>query len=361
MKKTMIITGTLLLVVLFGIVAILQHPAFGRSPRAERLARILQSPNYRDNQFQNLNHTPVTTAEGGRLKTMWDFLFGERPDLKPETALPVGKFNLHTLDRSEDLLVWFGHSSYFIQSNGKRFLIDPVLTSEFPMNLMFQPFKGTDGWKPEDIPEIDFLIITHEHWDHLDYGTLKEIRNRTAKVICPLGVGEYLEYWKFPADDIIEMDWYDQYQADETLTIHCLPARHYSNRLFKQNQTLWASFMIEAAKTIYISGDSGYDSHYAEIGNRFPHIDLAILENGQYDKDWRHIHMMPDKLPLAVKDLNPKQVFTTHHGKYALCKHTWFEPLNNALQLSELQISSVLMPQIGEGINPFEAETQQWW
>ena len=182
----------LFVVLLIGTASIIfYHPAFGHLPRGERLERIKRSPNYRDGKFHNIHLTPTTTMKKGGVQVFWDFFFGKQPDLKPHKSLPTVKTDLLHLDRNEDLVIWFGHSSYLIQNGGKRFLIDPVLTNRFPASLMFQPFKGTDLYKPEDIPDIDFLIITHEHWDHLDYYTVKQLKDRIGTIICGLGVGEY--------------------------------------------------------------------------------------------------------------------------------------------------------------------------
>ena len=364
MKYKKVMIAILILVVLGGLVAAaLQHPSFGRAPRGERLERIKRSPNYRDGKFQNLHPTPTTTMEKGGVRGFWDFLFGKRPDLKPEQALPVVKTDLQGLDRNEEVVVWFGHSSYFIQSGGKRFLIDPVLTDHWPMSLMFRPFKGTNVYTPGDIPDVDFLIITHEHWDHLDYHTVKQLKDRIGKVVCALGVGEHFEYWGFEPERMVEMDWNDSFRADDGLTIYCLPARHYSNRKIKRGQTLWASFLIDGKRRIFLAGDGGYDTHFAEIGRMFPGIDLAVMENGQYDRDWRYIHMMPDELPRAIHDLHPKRVLTVHNSKYALCKHPWYEPLNRIYEASAGQDYKLLTPQIGEPVNFSEpdAVTGKWW
>ena len=188
------------------------------------------------------------------------------------------------------------------------------------------------------------------YWDHLDYYTVKQLKDRIGTIICGLGVGEYFEYWGFSPEHIVEMDWYDSYRIDNDCQIYCLPARHFSNRLLKNAQTLWASFMIDGKQQIYLSGDGGYDTHFAEIGKRFPQIDLAIMENGQYNEDWRYIHLMPDDLPLAIKDLHPKQVLTVHHSKYALSKHPWYEPLENIHKASKPQSYKLLTPMIGEKI-----------
>ena len=137
------------------------------------------------------------------------------------------------------------------------------------------------------MPDIDYLVISHDHWDHLDYNTVKKLKDRIGAVICPLGVGEHFEYWGFDKERLIELDWNEDANLVPGFMIHCLPARHFSGRRLTANQSLWASFLLEApSQKIYIGGDGGYDTHYAEIGNRFPGIDLAILENGQYNEEW---------------------------------------------------------------------------
>ncbi len=328
MTKKMIIGISIVCILILAIIIILNHPAFGRSPRGERLARIERSPNYRNGQFANQEPTSLMTTNKNRWQIIWDNLTQKKPgNLVPPESIHAVKTNLKQLDLSEDAIVWFGHSSYLLINGGKKILVDPVLTTGFPASFMMKPFKGTDIYSPEGLPNVDYLIITHDHYDHLDYGTVKAIRNKVGKVICPLGVGEHFEYWGYPAEQIIEMDWNEAYAPEAGLRISCLPARHFSGRFLRQNPTLWASFMIEGHTTVFVGGDSGYGSHFAEIGKKFPHIDLAILENGQYNKDWRYIHTMPDQLPSEIHDLNAAKVFPVHNSKFALSRHAWDEPI----------------------------------
>ena len=247
------------------------------------------------------------------------------------------------------MLVWFGHSSYLIQTGGKRILVDPVFCMASPVSFVNKPFKGTDIYKPEDMPDIDYLIISHDHWDHLDYNTVKKLRDRIGTVICPLGVGEHFEYWGFNKKQIVELDWNEDSSLETGFKVYCLPARHFSGRGLSSNQSLWASFLLQApSQNIYIGGDGGYDTHYAEIGERFPNIDLAILENGQYNEEWKLIHMMPEQMSQAAKDLNAKKILTVHHSKYALARHPWDEPLQNAENMRNHDSLNVLIPEIGE-------------
>ena len=326
---------------------VLAHPAFGTFRHVSE-ERIQASPNYRDGRFQNQEPTPQFTGKGKRgdgLRVTGD---GLQEGRVPKKAIEAYKTDLKALPTDSDWVVWFGHSSYLFCLGGKRFLVDPVLKPEFPASLMLRPFPGTDIYRPDDLPEIDVLIITHEHWDHMDYATLRDLRTRVRHVVCPLGIADYLRYWHYPDDQITEMDWYDNSQflahkGHDYFTIHnsqlsitCLPTRHFSNRLLgRANQTLWASFMIEyAGRKVYIGGDGGYDKRFKAIREQFGQVDLAFLENGQYNERWRYIHTMPEGLEQAIRDLEPKQVFTVHHDKYALAMHPWNEPDSVAQAIS---------------------------
>ena len=130
--------------------------------------------------------------------------------------------------RDRELMVWFGHSSYLLQLSGKRILVDPVFCIASPVSFINKPFKGTNIYTPEDMPDIDYLVITHDHWDHLDYRTVTRLRNRIRKIICPLGVGEHFEYWGFDKENMVELDWKETALLDEGFIIHALPARHFS-------------------------------------------------------------------------------------------------------------------------------------
>lgn len=357
-----IILSVTILVILAGVIFINQ-PKFGRTPQGERMERIRESPNYRDGKFQNRSKTQQITSDKGFVGSMFDFLFRTNPSLRPRADIPVVKTDLRALGPKEDFLVWFGHSSYLIQTGGKRILADPVFSEASPVSFVNKPFKGTDVYKPEDLPEIDYLVISHDHWDHLDYKTVVALKERTGKVICPLGVGEHFEYWGFAKEQIIELDWKEEAALGDGFTVYCLPARHFSGRGLSPNQSLWASYVIKTpSQTIYMGGDSGYDTHFKEIGKQFE-IDLAILENGQYDKDWKYIHLLPEDLVRAIQDLNPKRAFTVHNSKYALGKHSWKEPLAKISEAAKKNSIHLMTPRIGEVVN-LQDSTQifsNWW
>jgi len=330
MKVLFIIVGIILLLVGAGL-AVFSHPAFGLW-RHVSTKKIQASPNYRDGMFQNQEPTPQFTGDSASTRsTLWRFLTNKDTLRMPQEPIHAVKTDLKSLPTDTDWLVWFGHSSYLFCLDGKRFLVDPVLKPEWPASMMLKAFPGTDIYRPEDLPDIDVLIITHEHWDHMDYATLRDIRERVKQVVCPLGIADYLRHWHYTDDQIIELDWYEKEDG-----ITCLPSRHFSNRLLgKRNQTLWASFMVETGgRKVYIGGDGGYDKRFAEIHKRFGAMDLAILENGQYNANWRYIHTTPEDLEKVILDLQAKQVFTVHHDKYSLSMHPWYEPDNVAQGLA---------------------------
>ncbi len=355
---------TLIILLIFTLPAILffGQPAFGRLPRGERLQRIRRSPNYRDGQFRNLTPTRMMASGKSRARIMWDFLTRRTEGLRPGRDLPSMKTELAAFGRDREVVVWLGHSSLFIQTGGLRLLIDPVLVKAAPASFFNRPFRGTSLYTSHDMPEIDYLVISHDHWDHLDYHTVTAIRFR--KVVCPLGVGEHFERWGFSPERIVELDWGESAALEGGMTLHCLPARHFSGRGPRANQTLWASFLLQTpARNIYLSGDGGYDAHFGQIKARFGRIDLAFMENGQYNEDWKYIHLLPADLLRAVGELRPEALLTVHHSKYALARHPWREPLDNIARAALRDSIRLLTPVIGQPVDPYDPRQvfERWW
>lgn len=346
-------------VLIIAAVIFVNLPRFGRTPSGERLKRIEQSPNYNHGEFRNQTPTPQLTSDKGRAQVMLDFFFKKSEHNRPEGIIPTVKSDLKNLSTDKDAVVWLGHSSYFLIVGGKRFLVDPVFYDAAPVWFINRPFRGTDLYKAEDMPPIDYLVITHDHWDHLDHTLVKKLRGSIGKVICPLGVGEHFERWGYAADRLVELDWHEQAELDPTHTIYCIPTRHFSGRGTKANQTLWASFVLKTpSRTIYIGGDGGYDDRFVRLAEQFPQIDLALIENGQYNADWRYIHMLPADFAQAVKDLGARNVIGGHNSKYALARHSWREPLDNIAS-----IETVITPTIGSVvyIQDTMASAGRWW
>lgn len=343
----------------------IQFPQFGKLPSGARLERIEQSPNYKNGQFQNLSPTPMLTEGATYFTMMKEFVFGDKAKRTPSDSLPGRKIDLFQLAPDEEVLVWFGHSSYFLQLDGKKFLVDPVLSGNAsPVSFTTRSFEGSDLYTTDDFPEIDYLIITHDHYDHLDYKTIKALEPKIKKAIMGLGVGAHLEHWGYASDKIIEKDWNEEVLLAEGFSLHTAPARHFSGRGLKRNKSLWMSYVLTTpAKRIYIGGDSGYDSHFKTIGEEFGPFDLVLLENGQYDKSWKYIHMMPEQVVQAAEDLQAKQLFPGHWGKFSLSNHAWNEPIIRLTEEARKKNMPVLHPLIGEKVNLTEpiAESNAWW
>ncbi len=357
-----IISTTILLAVC--VFAYLQLPVFGAKPTGERLARIQASPHYQNGKFHNLTPTKTLTGDKNMLQATWDFLFHGNKNVRPSTPVPAIKTDLKQLPSDKNWYVWLGHSTYLMHIDGKRFLIDPVLTSITPLPFGGKPFLGTDIYQADDLPAIDYLIITHDHYDHLEYDTVKRIRERVGNVIAPLGVGAHLARWGYKSEQIIELDWQQQIELAQGFNLTALPSRHASGRALSPNNTLWASYMLQTpSETVYLGGDSGYDPYFKEIGKQFPHISLAILENGQYNEDWAEIHFLPDDLIAVIKDINPHTVVTVHHSKFELATHNWNEPLKRFSENAEREQIRYAIPKIGEVWDLTEKPTikERWW
>ena len=363
-KAMLILTGIVLILFISGCI-FMNQAKFGKHPSGKRLELVKQSPNWRDGAFQNLSPTPALTEGVSFFKVFTQFFFGKKIDVKPTKPLPSEKVDLLHLDPAQDVLVWFGHSSYFLQLDGITFLVDPVLSgAASPVSFTTNAFAGTDRYKVEDLPKIDFLLITHDHWDHLDYETVLQLKSKVDQIVCSLGTGEHLEYWGFDTAKISEKDWNETVKFPKNVTIHTAPARHFSGRGFKRNQALWTSYILEINdKRIFIGGDSGYDSHFKQIGEKFKSFDLAILENGQYNKNWKYIHMMPDEVLKAAKDLNTKILFPVHSSKFALATHPWYEPLETITSLPKDSSFTIITPKIGSIASPTDSNQvfDKWW
>jgi L-ascorbate metabolism protein UlaG (beta-lactamase superfamily) len=347
------------------IFGLIEMARFGKMPSGERLAKIKLSPHFKDGAFQNQSVTPQLTGGATYAKVMKQILFGLPKRSAPVDPIPSMKTNLLSLDLHENCLVWFGHSSYFMQVDGKRFLVDPVFSgSGSPFSFMTRAFKGTDRYTTDDLPPIDYLFITHDHYDHLDHKTFRQLIPKVGTIITGLGTGEHLEHWGFDPARILEKDWYQHIDLEPGFTVDTIPARHFSGRWFKRNQALWTSFVLQTpGQKIFIGGDSGYDKHFAEAGHTFGGFDLAILENGQYNAYWKHIHLMPEEILQAAKELKAKRILAVHSSKFALGNHDWDEPLKLITENNIKENLGILTPMIGEKVNLDDHHQvfSQWW
>ncbi|MDR0632571.1 MAG: MBL fold metallo-hydrolase [Holosporales bacterium] len=338
---------------------------FGSLPRGARLVRIQKSPRYKNGKFQNV-YEPGADAplyKRDAYKKLFSII-GKLITNKNNANIPSTKTDLLNLPCDEDILVWFGHSSYFVQIEGKRIAIDPVLSDvSSPVPFFPVAFRGTNVYTTTEIPELDYLIITHDHWDHLDYATVTKLKAK--QVICPLGVGAHFEYWKFAPSKLLEMDWYDEIGLQDWARITCYPTQHFSGRWLTQNQSLWGAFLLTTASgfKIYIGGDGGYCPHFGEIGKKHGPIDVAILENGQYNENWKHIHMHPAETIMAAEALQAKALLPGHNSKFSLSTHAWNEPLSKIAQLCKHKEVQLWTPMIGQKVKLKDVGQRfnAWW
>lgn len=360
-----LLTILIIIVALISMVNIFKRqPKFGKMPAGTRLQQIEAANNYKNGKFQNINHTPDLTEGVSYYKVMKEFLFSKSKRTKPIDILPSQKTDLMHLDLSENVMVWFGHSSYFLQVDGKTILVDPVMSgAASPVSFTTKSYPGSDVYTTDDIPEIDYLFVSHDHWDHMDYYTIIKIKPKIKKVICGLGVGAHLEHWGFDKNIKIEKNWDDEVVLDDGFKVNLSTARHFSGRGFKRQPTLWTSYILQTpTMKIFIGGDSGYDSHFASIGKAFGPFDIAILECGQYNVNWKYIHMMPEETVMAAIDLKAKKIVPMHWAKFTLGQHAWDEPIIRVTASAKEKGMPIFTPMIGEALdlnNPKASEA--WW
>ncbi len=349
----MLITLLIIAAIAIGIYIFLQSAPFGHAPSNARLERIKKSPNYKDGVFQNLSLTPVMADDASYVDMIRKQFSGDSAR-EPEKPIPGIKRDLSVIVSENPVITWFGHSTYLIQTGGKNILIDPVFSmSTSPVQFVGnKKYQGTEIYSPADFPLIDYLILSHDHYDHLDYQTTLDMKSKVRSYYMPLGVGSHLEAWGIDTTKLTELDWWQETNLGDGYKLVCLPARHFSGRsVTDRGKTLWASYLlITPTHKIYIGGDSGYDTHFKQIANKYGPVDIAFLESGQYNAYWPYIHMMPEETVQASKDLQAKVLLPVHWGKYTLALHPWDEPINRLTREAAKQQVTVTTPMIGEPV-----------
>lgn len=361
---------TLILVVLIAGLSLItflfmKQAAFGSEPGGDARVLLEKSPNYSDGSFQNIEPT-VTLREGASYTKMFRDFLTPPPSVKPDSVVPSIQTDLNALGSEKPVIVWFGHSSYLIKYKNYNILVDPVFSGyASPASYLGfgKAFDGTNNYGADQMPDIDLLVISHDHYDHLDYPTIRDLHTRVKRFVVPLGVDGHLKHWDVPAEKITTLDWWSNTMITDSVSITATPARHFSGRKFVRGRTQWASFVLTLGDyKIFIGGDSGYDAQFKKIGDQFGPFDIALLETGQYGADWPFIHMMPEETAQAAKDLGAKVLMPVHWGKFVLANHAWYEPVERLLKkANELEVT-VTTPKIGEpvvlgGVYPAEA----WW
>ena len=275
---------------------------------------------------------------------------------KPPKPLPMANESFHHLahlpQSPKTSIVWLGHSSLYVVHNGLHILIDPLFTSyASPVWFVNRAFKAHKTYKKEDFPRIDIVLITHSHYDHLDKKTLKSLKSSASYFIVPQGSAQILIKYKIPREKIIELNWWEGVRsAAHSLRITATPAQHNTKRLgYAANTSLWVSYALELGdKKVFVSGDGGYYTHFREIGEFFGSFDLALLENGQYNKAWQYSHSFPEQTIRAAQDLRAKVVQPIHWGRFSAGTHAWNEPVDILKQLAQIAGIGYNVPQIGE-------------
>jgi L-ascorbate metabolism protein UlaG (beta-lactamase superfamily) len=349
-----IMTTILTIIALLGMgtFVFLQTEVFGQNPSGADLERIKKSVHYRDGKFNNEHFTP-DLKEG---VNYWDILkaYTKKVENKePSEPIESVKTDLKSLS-DEPQIVWFGHSSYLIHINGKNILVDPVFSGHAsPFSFAVKSFEGADIYKVEDMPPIDVLVITHDHYDHLDYKTVKALQPKVNHVVTSLGVGSHLKRWGYAESKITELDWHENSTIDSVLSFTAQPARHFSGRGLKRNQTFWSSFVLKTpTHNLFLGGDSGYDTHFKTIGEKYGPFDLAILECGQYNEFWKYIHTMPEETALAATELRAKALLPVHWSKFKLALHPWHEPIERVTKEAKRLNMPVIKAVIGSPLTP---------
>ena len=373
MKKALKRIGIGLGVLIIGFILIIfvftqTSPQFGGKDSAQDIIDYNKSGHYKDGKFQNLiptNADDMTFAK--MLSVSKDFILGV-PRTKPEFDFPQEKVDSIYLEESIHInkLIWFGHSAFLLQLDGKNILLDPML-GESPSP---HPFIGTKRFNKElpieieKLPKIDAIIISHDHYDHLDYESIQLLKEKTAIFFVPLGVGKHLKSWGIDSNDIKELNWWDETEFKD-IQLAFTPSRHFSGRGFSDgSSSMWGSWVIKGkTKNIYFSGDSGYGPHFKEIGDKYGPFDFAMMECGQYNENWVNIHMVPEETVEASIDLKTKVMMPIHWGAFALSLHAWDDPILRVTKKAKTLNLPITVPIIGEIItlNKIDLSILEWW
>ena len=328
------------------------------------MKKIDNSDHYKDGKFFNYNDN-FEINYFKILPILWDVLFTDN-DRKPDVKLPTQKVDVNQIlnAKSNELKVtWIGHSSQIINLDGRIILTDPVYENKTAF-LGPSRYNGDVPLNMKALPEIDLVIISHNHYDHLNATTIETIHPRVKHFIAPLMVGAALENMGVPREKITELDWWNEIILFEDLFIALTPAQHFSNRgLFDSRKTLWGSYVIQGSyHKIYYSGDSGYFDGFKQIGDKYGPFDYTFLECGAYNERWHPMHMMPEETAQAHLDLKGKILQPIHWGTFNLALHAWYDPIVRVSKAADSLGIQISTPIVGETITIDEnLVTERWW
>lgn len=366
--KKIFITILISITTALGGVMFLSCSTFGTIPDVKDMSGIDKLSYYDKNQGNFMNRRPGLVEEEMKKNIGFSNMrewFKSREHGIPEELLPEVKPDMIEFNKASDeiKIIWFGHSSVLMNVSGKKILIDPVFSeTASPFSFMVKRFQKP-VLKLSELPEIDYIVISHDHYDHLDMETIKFFKDKNAEFIVPLGVGSHLRGWGIKSGKITELGWWDKTEKGG-IDFIAAPAQHFSGRsLTQKNKTLWASWIIMSkTEKIFFSGDSGYDTHFSEIGKKYGPFDLAFIETGQYNEKWSTVHMLPHEAAQAYFDLEAKRYFPIHWGMFELALHSWFQPAYDIAKESDLRGINLITPLLGETITVTgKLKTGRWW
>ena len=346
----------------------LKHPVFGARPSAQDIQRFDRSPHYNSAERVFENRRAQLFNQMRRDSSTLDLLqewFTPRVDGSPSQALPQLTPDLNRFTAASNIakIIWLGHSTFLMNLDGVTVLVDPVFSNAAaPVSFTAKRFQPP-VLSLNELPPIDIILISHDHYDHLDMKTIRFFSESHVEFITPLGVGAHLRRWGVDTSRIHENDWWESTRFNDIEFI-ATPAQHFSGRNgINNNESLWASWVILSGDLrVFFSGDSGYDTHFKKIGERYGPFDVAFMENGQYDSAWEAVHLLPQQTAQAYFDLNARWLFPVHWGMFELAFHTWYDPVVDLAELADARAIALLTPQLGELVELHEdTATVRWW
>jgi L-ascorbate metabolism protein UlaG (beta-lactamase superfamily) len=361
-----IVLGVIGIAAVAGLIFVNTSPQFGGSHSKEDKIRYSESGHYENGVFVNLIPTNMDMGINKIPGLLWAFIKGN-PRSKPDFELPMEKVDsMDIVENQNDRLIWFGHSAFLLELNQQHILIDPML-GESPAphpTLGSKRFSSELPIEVEKLPRIDVVLISHDHYDHLDYGSILKLKDKTSLFLVPLGVKVHLLKWGIEEERIREYNWWDESSIDGLDYIFA-PSRHFSGRgLTNRSTTLWGSWIIRSdKKNLYFSGDGGYGPHFKEIGEKYGPFDFAMMECGQYNEHWADIHMMPEETAQAAIDVRAKLFMPIHWGSFSLALHDWDDPVIRVTKKADELGIPVTVPVIGEeiGLDHLPVNSFKWW
>lgn len=361
-----ILFSAILIAPLAGLAYLRFNPQFGGRIKAADQARYAQSPQWDGEKFVNQNPTEVEV----NLRTLPGLIraqLTERGARTPAQKLPVVPFDSQAWNSRGDRFqfVWYGHSVCLMKLAGKNILIDPMFGPDASPIGPVRTHRFSENTLAiiDNLPNLDVVLLTHDHYDHIDYASIEKLKDKVPHFYVALGIKRHLTEWGIAADRITEMDWWDTATIGD-ITITFTPSRHFSGRgLFDRAKSLWGGWALVTPKDrIYWSGDGGYDSHFKTIGDQLGPFDWAFVECGQYYKLWHQIHMYPGEAVQAAIDVGAKVATPVHWGGFSLALHTWREPVQEFVTAARRKDFSISVPRLGAITSYSENQNlQAWW